>query len=43
MGIPTLDGLGVEGDGIHTLGEHIRVETLASRGRILAGLLATID
>ena len=43
MGVPTLDGLGVEGDGIHTLGEHIRVETLASRGRILAGLLATID
>ena len=43
MGIPTLDGLGVEGDGIHTLGEHIRVETLASRGRVLAGLMATID
>ena len=43
MGVPTLDGLGVEGDGIHTLGEHIRVETLASRGRILAGLMATID
>ena len=43
MGIPTLDGLGVEGDGIHTLGEHLRVETLASRGRVLAGLMATID
>lgn len=43
MGVPTLDGLGVEGDGIHTLGEHLRVETLASRGRIFAGLLATLD
>ena len=43
MGVPTLDGLGVEGDGIHTLDEHIRVETLATRGRILAGLMATID
>lgn len=43
MGIPTLDGLGVEGDGIHTLGEHIFVPTLATRGRILAGLLALID
>lgn len=42
MGVPTLDGLGVEGDGIHTLSEHIRVETLASRGRIFAGLLATL-
>lgn len=43
MGVPTLDGLGVEGNGIHTLGEHLRVETLASRGRVMAGLLATID
>lgn len=43
MGIPTLDGLGVEGDAMHTLQEHLRVETLASRGRIFAGLLATLD
>jgi len=43
MGIPTLDGLGVEGDGIHTLDEHIFVPTLATRGRIMAGLLALID
>ncbi len=43
MGIPTLDGLGVEGGGIHTLDEHLFVPTLASRGRVMAGLLATID
>ncbi|HUS55108.1 MAG TPA: M20/M25/M40 family metallo-hydrolase [Thermohalobaculum sp.] len=43
MGIATLDGLGVEGAGIHTLDEHILVPTLESRGRIMAGLLATID
>jgi glutamate carboxypeptidase len=43
MGIATLDGLGVEGGGIHTLDEHILVPTLESRGRIMAGLLATID
>jgi glutamate carboxypeptidase len=43
MGVPTLDGLGVEGDGIHTLDENIRISTLAARGRIMAGLLATID
>ena len=40
MGIPTLDGLGVEGAGLHTLEEHIVVESLARRGRLLAGLLA---
>jgi glutamate carboxypeptidase len=43
MGVPTLDGLGVEGGGYHTLGEHILVPSLATRGRIMAGLLATID
>jgi glutamate carboxypeptidase len=43
MGIPTLDGLGVEGAMMHTLEEHIRVDTLVSRGRVMAGLLATLD
>ena len=43
MGIATLDGLGVEGGGIHTLDEHIVVPTLETRGRVMAGLLATIE
>ena len=43
MGIPTLDGLGVAGDGFHTLSEHIATESLARRGKLLAGLLATLD
>lgn len=43
MGVPTLDGLGVEGGMMHTLQEHIDVASLATRGRIMAGLLATID
>jgi glutamate carboxypeptidase len=43
MGIPTLDGLGVRGDGAHTLNEHIEVDSLAERGRLMAGLLATLD
>lgn len=43
MGVPTLDGLGVEGDLMHTLQEHIDVASLATRGKIFAGLLATID
>lgn len=43
MGIATLDGLGVRGAGVHTLEEHIEVDSLAERGRLMAGLLATLD
>jgi glutamate carboxypeptidase len=42
MGIATLDGLGLRGGGAHTLGEHIEVDSLAERGRLVAGLLATL-
>jgi glutamate carboxypeptidase len=42
MGIPTLDGLGLEGGQGHTLEEHIVVSSLARRGRLMAGLLATL-
>ncbi len=42
-GIATLDGLGVEGAGLHTLDEHIKVDSLARRGRLLAGLLAALS
>jgi len=43
MGIPTLGGLGPRGADPHTLNEHIVVESLAERGRLMAGLLATLD
>jgi glutamate carboxypeptidase len=43
MGIPTLDGLGVAGAGAHTLDEHILVDSLAYRGKLMAGLLATLS
>jgi glutamate carboxypeptidase len=43
MGIPTLDGLGPRGADPHTLNEHIIVESLAQRGRLMAGLLATLE
>ena len=43
MGVPTIDGLGVEGDGIHTLNEHIDVPALLARARVFAGLLAELD
>lgn len=43
MGIPTLDSLGPRGAGLHTLTEHIEVESLAERGKLIAGLLATLS
>lgn len=43
MGIPTLDGLGAQGSGYHTLTEHIVTESLVTRGRLMAGLLATLE
>ena len=42
MGIPTLDSLGPRGKGLHTLTEHIIVESLSERGKLIAGLLATL-
>ena len=42
MGVPTLDGLGIRGDGAHTLEEHIVVESLAERARLFAGVLAAL-
>lgn len=43
MGIPTLDGLGVQGAGAHTLDEHILIDSLPLRTRLFAGLLSTLD
>ncbi len=42
MGVATLDGLGAEGKDYHTLQERIEVASLARRGRLMAGLLATL-
>jgi glutamate carboxypeptidase len=42
MGIATLDGLGVQGAGAHTLDEHIVVSSLAQRGKLFAGILAAL-
>jgi glutamate carboxypeptidase len=41
LGIPTLDGLGAVGDGAHSTGEHILINTLPARAALLAALLAT--
>ena len=42
LGIPTLDGLGVIGGGIHTLEEHVTIASLPKRAKLFAGLLATL-
>lgn len=38
LGLPTLDSIGVRGKGLHTLGEHIFVDSLIERARLAAGL-----
>ena len=43
MGVMTLDGLGVAGDGFHTLDEHLIIDSMVKRGKLLAGLLAELD
>jgi glutamate carboxypeptidase len=42
MGIPTLDGLGVCGDGAHTHDEYLLFSSLEPRARLMAGLLQTL-
>ncbi len=39
MGIPTLDGLGGYGDGLHAANEHVVIGSLARRAALLARLL----
>lgn len=41
-GLPSLDGLGLLGAGYHTLEEHIELESLLQRTRLMAGLLARL-
>jgi glutamate carboxypeptidase len=42
MGIPTLDGLGVEGGGAHSPDEYIEVGDIQRRAALLCRLLETI-
>lgn len=43
MGIASLDSLGVLGNGLHTLNEHIFVDSLAQRAKLMAGLLMRLS
>jgi glutamate carboxypeptidase len=42
LGIPTLDGLGLMGDGAHTHEEHVLYSSLVPRAQLLAGLFRTL-
>ena len=38
LGVPTLDGLGIDGDGAHTEWEHGYVSSIEPRTRLMRGL-----
>jgi glutamate carboxypeptidase len=42
IGTPTLDGLGCDGEGAHTLHEHCYVSSLAPRAALMARMLETL-
>jgi glutamate carboxypeptidase len=42
MGIPTLDGLGPDGDGLHAVNEHLVIPSLIERTALLTELLKTL-
>ena len=42
MGVPTLDGLGAEGEGAHAAHEHVLVHSLPRRAALVAGLLVQV-
>ncbi|HSJ55808.1 MAG TPA: M20 family metallopeptidase, partial [Anaerolineae bacterium] len=43
LGLPTLDGLGVVGDGAHAAHEHVILDSLPQRAALLAALLHSLD
>jgi glutamate carboxypeptidase len=42
LGVPTLDGLGIDGDGAHTLAEYGLVSSIEARRRLMVRLLETL-
>jgi glutamate carboxypeptidase len=42
LGVPVLDGLGVQGDGAHAAHEYIIADDIPTRGALLAALMATL-
>ncbi len=43
LGVPTLDSIGVRGEGLHTLGEHIFEDSLVERAHLHAGLFLGLE
>ena len=43
IGVPVLDGLGVEGEGAHAESERVRLDRIVPRAAFLAGILETVD
>ena len=43
LGIATLDGLGIDGDGAHTEWEHALISSIEPRLRLMHGLLETLE
>ena len=42
LGVPTLDGLGIDGDGAHTLQEYGLISSIAPRQALIKGLLEAV-
>jgi glutamate carboxypeptidase len=43
LGVPTLDGLGIDGDGAHTEWEHGYISSIEPRTRLMRGLFETLS
>src|SRR3954447_22935107 len=43
LGVPTLDGLGIDGDGAHTEWEHGLISSIEPRSMLMRGLLETLQ
>ncbi len=43
LGVPTLDGLGADGDGAHAVDEHVLIPSLPERAALAAGLIARLS
>lgn len=42
LGVPTLDGLGIDGDGAHAAHEHVRISDIPTRAEFLCELLRSL-
>jgi glutamate carboxypeptidase len=43
LGVPTLDGLGADGDGAHAVDEHVLISSLPERAALAAGLIFNLS